>query len=99
MQREVYRALGLTDLVLRVNSIGTPATRRAYEEALREHFRPHLATLSADSRRRFETNVLRILDSKEDAAHEAITAAAKERGLTRSAFLASAARDKIAGDR
>ncbi len=75
LQREIYRALGLTDLVLRVNSIGTPATRRAYEEALREHFRPHLATLSADSRRRFETNVLRILDSKEDAAHEALRTA------------------------
>ncbi len=72
LQREIYRALGLTDLVLRVNSIGTPSTRRAYEAALREHFRPHLATLSADSRRRFETNVLRILDSKEDAGHEAV---------------------------
>ena len=30
---------------------------------------------------------------------DAIDSAAKERGLTRSAFLASAARDKIAGDR
>ena len=30
---------------------------------------------------------------------DAIDAAAKERGLTRSAFLASAARDKIVGDR
>ncbi|MFN8639894.1 MAG: histidine--tRNA ligase [Dehalococcoidia bacterium] len=75
LQREIYRALGLTDLVLRVNSIGTPSTRRTYEAALREHFRPHLATLSADSRRRFETNVLRILDSKEDAAHEAVRTA------------------------
>lgn len=75
VQREIYRALGLTDLVLRVNSIGTPATRRAYEDALRQHFEPHLATLSADSRRRFQTNVLRILDSKEDAGHEALRTA------------------------
>ncbi len=75
VQREIYRALGLTDLVLRVNSIGTPATRRAYEHALRQHFEPHLATLSQDSRRRFQTNVLRILDSKEDAGHEALRTA------------------------
>lgn len=75
LQREIYRALGLTDLVLRVNSIGTAATRRAYEDALRKHFEPHLATLSADSRRRFQTNVLRILDSKEDAGHEAVRTA------------------------
>ena len=42
---------------------------------LREHLRPHLAGLTADSQRRFGTNVLRILDSKEDAAHPALTSA------------------------
>ena len=75
LQRAIYEALGLTDLVLRVNSIGTAETRGRYEAALREHFRPHLETLSGDSRRRFETNVLRILDSKEDARHEAVLGA------------------------
>ena len=75
LQREIYRALGLGDLVLRINAIGTAATRRNYEAALREHFRPHLATLSGDSQRRFETNVLRILDSKEDVDHAAVKSA------------------------
>jgi histidyl-tRNA synthetase len=75
LQREIYRSLGLDALVLRINSIGTAETRRAYEAALREHFRPHLATLSPDSRRRLESNVLRILDSKEDAGHEAVRTA------------------------
>ena len=75
LQRTLYAELGLGDLVLRINSIGTAETRHRYVELLREHFRPHVATLSRDSQRRFETNVLRILDSKEDAAHPAVLTA------------------------
>ncbi len=72
LQRMLYEELGLTDVVLRINSIGTAETRHRYEELLREHFRPHLDSLSTDSQRRYETNVLRILDSKEDARHPAV---------------------------
>jgi len=72
LQHAIFRELGLDDLVLRINSIGTAETRRGYVERLREHFHPHLDTLSRDSQRRFETNPLRILDSKEDAAHPAV---------------------------
>lgn len=72
LQRTVYARLGLPDLTLRINSIGTAETRHRYVAALREHFQPHLPTLSRDSQRRFEANVLRILDSKEDAAHPAV---------------------------
>jgi histidyl-tRNA synthetase len=72
LQRAFYAELGLTDLVLRINSIGTPETRHRYVEALREYLRPYAETLSADSQRRLETNPLRILDSKEDAGNEAV---------------------------
>ena len=81
LQHTIFRELGLIgpdagipgrDLVLRINSIGTADTRRDYVERLRDHFRPHLESLSHDSQRRFETNALRILDSKEDAAHPAV---------------------------
>lgn len=75
LQRSFYEEMGLTDLTLRINSIGTPETRARYIEALTTHFAPHVDTLSADSRRRFDTNVLRILDSKEDAGHEAVQSA------------------------
>jgi histidyl-tRNA synthetase len=75
LQHTLFRELGLDDLVLRINSIGTAETRRAYVEVLREHLRPHLASLSPDSQRRFETNVLRILDSKEDVGHPALLGA------------------------
>ena len=72
LQHMLFHELGLDNLVLRINSIGTAETRREYVGLLREHFRPHLESLSRDSQRRFETNVLRILDSKEDAAHPAL---------------------------
>jgi len=75
LQRTLYEELGLGDLTLRINSIGTAETRHRYVEALSAHLEPHVATLSRDSQRRFETNVLRILDSKEDAQHPALLSA------------------------
>lgn len=75
LQLTLYHELGLTGLHLRINSIGTAETRRAYMEVLRAHFEPHLPGLSRDSQRRFETNILRILDSKEDAQHPAVVSA------------------------
>ncbi|MEZ4552382.1 MAG: histidine--tRNA ligase [Dehalococcoidia bacterium] len=75
LQRTLYERLGLEALTLRINSIGTADTRHRYIDALREHLRPHVATLSRDSQRRFETNVLRVLDSKEDAGHPAVAGA------------------------
>jgi len=75
LQLALYRELGLTGLTLRINSIGTAETRRAFGKVLEQHFLPYLKTLSVDSRRRFDTNILRILDSKEDAQHEAVLTA------------------------
>jgi histidyl-tRNA synthetase len=75
LQRTLYEHLGMRDLTLRINSIGTAETRRRYLDALREHLRPHLATMSRGSQRRYDTNVLRVLDSKEDAGHPAMQSA------------------------
>jgi histidyl-tRNA synthetase len=55
---------GITGAVLNVNSVGDKTCRPRYRQALLDHFRPHLAELSADSQRRLERNPLRILDSK-----------------------------------
>ena len=75
LQHMLYRELGLGELVLRINSIGTAETRRDYAEALRAHLEPRRDSLSPDSQRRLETNVLRILDSKEEADRAAVAAA------------------------
>ena len=53
---------------LRLNSIGPPLCRTAYREALKDFIRPNLAQFSETSQTRFETNPLRILDTK--AEHE-----------------------------
>ncbi len=61
---QAVQSQGLTEAVLQINSIGDQACRPAYREALLAHFRPHAASLSADSQRRLERNPLRLLDSK-----------------------------------
>ncbi len=47
-----------------LNSLGEPEERAAYRDALVAFYRQHLDVLDEDSRRRLETNPLRILDSK-----------------------------------
>jgi len=60
-----FRRLGLTGLEVRLNSMGDGPDRDAYREAVRAFVRPNLAKYSEDSQRRFERNVLRVLDSKD----------------------------------
>lgn len=62
---EFYRELGVKDQELRLNSVGSPACRPAYREALREYVRPFLAEISPEGQRRFEVNPLRMLDTKD----------------------------------
>lgn len=61
-----YEQLGITGQLLRINSVGTPQTRPAYRDALRDHVRPFLAQLSPEGQRRFERNPLRMLDTKDE---------------------------------
>ena len=49
---------------LQVNSIGTSECRARYRVALKQFLKPHFDELSEISKRRFNTNPLRILDSK-----------------------------------
>ena len=58
--------VGLKDLTVHVNSIGCKECRKAYNERLREYFRPHLDELCETCRGRFERNPLRILDCKSE---------------------------------
>jgi histidyl-tRNA synthetase len=60
----LWRLLGLSHVRLEINSLGTAEARRAYRSKLQAYFAEHLGALDEDSRRRLETNPLRILDSK-----------------------------------
>ena len=68
-------SLGVQDLEVLVNSLGSGSTRARYREALTAYFAPHRDRLSEDSQRRLATNPLRILDSK-SAADKEISAGA-----------------------
>ncbi len=71
----LLRRLGLGNVRLQLNSLGTAATRAAYRESLRAYFSAHEAALDEDSRRRLHGNPLRILDSKNPAMQSLIEAA------------------------
>jgi histidyl-tRNA synthetase len=64
LSARILRLLGLRDVKLAVNSLGTPAARAIYREKLTAYFGAHEASLDEDSKRRLAGNPLRILDSK-----------------------------------
>ncbi|MFV2031189.1 MAG: histidine--tRNA ligase [Gammaproteobacteria bacterium] len=59
-----WKLLGLQDIDLQINTLGSSECRNRYRDLLLGYFRDHHAALDDDSRRRLETNPLRILDSK-----------------------------------
>ena len=61
-----YKRLGLKAVKLQINSIGCAECRKAYSNALKEYFKPHLDRMCADCNSRFEKNPMRMLDCKEE---------------------------------
>lgn len=59
-------ALGLQDMKVLINTLGDDASRAAYRDALKEHFKNDIADMCGDCKRRYEQNPLRILDCKVD---------------------------------
>jgi histidyl-tRNA synthetase len=59
-----WKRLGLDDIELQINSLGSSSCRQKFRSILVEYFRDHYQQLDEDSQRRLETNPLRILDSK-----------------------------------
>jgi histidyl-tRNA synthetase len=56
--------LGITDWNLELNSVGTPADRAQFNEALRKALEPVAAQMCDDCQRRAVTNPLRVFDCK-----------------------------------
>jgi histidyl-tRNA synthetase len=63
---DLYAAWGLTGLTVALNSLGTPESRRAYGDALRNWLTPVRARLSEDSQKRLDSNPMRVLDTKDE---------------------------------
>ncbi|MBN1915214.1 MAG: histidine--tRNA ligase [Parachlamydiales bacterium] len=62
---QFYDRLGIVDLSIRINSLGTPYSRSRYAEALKKYLHSSFQQLSKESQERFSKNPLRILDSKD----------------------------------
>ncbi len=67
MLARLWRTIGLKQVRLELNTLGTPVSRREYREALVDYLSAHEKDLDEDSKRRLGTNPLRILDSKNPA--------------------------------
>lgn len=61
---DVINSLGLKNNVVVINSLGIPEERENYKAKLREYLSGKLEQLSEESRKRYDTNILRIFDSK-----------------------------------
>jgi len=66
MAYDIFNHLGLKNLIVKINSLGIPESRENYKKILRQYVEPHLNKLSSESRKRFDTNIMRIFDSKEE---------------------------------
>ena len=75
MLTRLWKRLGVGDVVLQINTLGTPEDRARHRARLQDYLRGHWAELDEELRRRCERNPLRVLDSKDPALAPLIEAA------------------------
>ncbi len=66
MAWQLLQHFGLSQLELRINTLGNAETQQRYRAALVAYLEPHKDQLSPESQARLVTNPLRILDSKNE---------------------------------
>ena len=71
----LWRALGLKNVRLELNSLGQPDERKTHRAALIAYLEQHKDVLDEDARRRLHSNPLRILDTKNPALQEVVRGA------------------------
>lgn len=74
LSADFLREVGI-EAQLKINSLGTMESRRGYIQLLRDYLEPQRENLSDDSKRRLETNPLRVFDSKDPRDHKALEGA------------------------
>ena len=72
MADQFFKEIGIENIVLHLNTLGSTASRTAYRQALIDYLLPMKDQLSKDSQRRLEENPLRVLDSKEKEDKQAV---------------------------
>jgi histidyl-tRNA synthetase len=77
MCADLWRRLGLADIALQINTLGSPEARARHRTRLIHYLEQHVDALDEDARRRLHSNPLRILDSKNPALAPVIDQAPK----------------------
>ena len=75
LSARLWQRLGLKNIRLELNSLGTAESRVQYRELLVQHFSAHLDQLDEDAKRRLHSNPLRILDTKNPAMQDIVASA------------------------
>lgn len=72
---DILKLLGLKDIQVKINSLGVPESRENYKKKLKNYLGDKKNKLSEDSRRRIDTNILRVFDSKVESDQEILKGA------------------------
>lgn len=68
----LYKILGLENIVVNINSLGDDESRKKHNEALVNYLTPHVSELCEDCQTRFKNNPLRVFDCKIDGESDVI---------------------------
>ena len=71
MLSDYFKAIGILDVELQINSLGCPACRPGFREKLTMFLQERLESLCEDCRRRWQSNPLRVLDCKMPGCRQA----------------------------
>lgn len=74
---QFLQRLGINNVVISLNTIGSSDSRKKYEEVLKEYFSANIENMCNDCKNRLVKNPLRILDCKVDAKSEIMANAPK----------------------
>lgn len=73
----IFKHLGLNDITVYINNLGSVKDKEKYEKDIRIYLEPYLNLLCDDCKKRFNDNPIRILDCKKDKRRDFIVNAPK----------------------
>jgi len=66
MLNKFFLEIGLKDYEIKINSIGSNESREIYREELKKYYSDKVENMCDDCKRRYDTNIMRLLDCKLD---------------------------------
>ena len=75
LANDFLNSCGITDIQLRINSVGCPECRKKHREALKDFLKPKYDELCSTCQDRYYKNPMRIIDCKSPVCHELVQGA------------------------